>query len=119
MSKTIKFFSIFAALTLLALAFVTPARAFDSRSGDTIIIEKGEVIEDDLYVTAATIVLDGTVKGDLIAAGGTITVNGIVEGDLLAAGQAVIINGEVMDDARIAGAALQVGSGAVLRQPLR
>jgi len=118
MSKTIKLLSIFAALTLLALAFVTPVRAFDSRSGDTIIIEKGEVVEDDLYVTAATIVLDGTVKGDLIAFGQTITINGTVEGDLLAAGQAVIINGEVMDDARIAGAALQVGSGAVIGDDL-
>jgi cytoskeletal protein CcmA (bactofilin family) len=118
MSKTIKLLSIFAALTLLALAFVTPARAFDSRSGDTIIIEKGEVIEDDLYVTAGTIVLDGTVKGDLIAAGETITVNGIVEGDLLAAGQTIIVNGKVMDDARIAGAALQIGSGAVIGDDL-
>ena len=118
MSKTIKLLSIFAALTLLALAVVTPVRAFDSRSGDTIIIEKGEVVEDDLYVTAATIVLDGTVKGDLIAFGQTITINGTVEGDLLAAGQAVIINGEVMDDARIAGAALQVGSGAVIGDDL-
>lgn len=118
MSKTFKILSVLAALTLLALAFATPARAFDSRSGDTIIIEKGEVIEDDLYITAATIVLDGTVKGDLVAAGQTITVNGTVEGDLLAAGQAVVINGEVRDDARIAGAALLVGSGAVIDDDL-
>ena len=118
MSKTIKLLSIFAALTLLALAFVTPARAFDSRTGDTVIIEKGEVIEDDLYVNASTIVLDGTVKGDLVAFGQTITVNGVVEGDLLAAGQAVIITGEVMDDARIAGQVLQVGSSAVIGDDL-
>lgn len=118
MSKTFKLLSLFAALTLLALAFATPARAFDSRSGDTIIIEKGEVIEDDLYVTAATIVLDGTVKGDLVAAGQTITVNGTVEGDLLAAGQTIIINGEIKDDARIAGAALQLGPSAVIGDDL-
>jgi hypothetical protein len=69
MSKNIKFLSILAVLTMLALTLVTPARAFDSRTGDTVIIAKGEVINDDLYVTATTIVLDGTVKGDLGAVG--------------------------------------------------
>ena len=118
MSKTHKLLSVFAALTLLALTIATPAHAFDSREGDTIIIEEGEVVEDDLYVFAATIVLDGTVKGDLVAFGQTVTVNGVVEGDLMAAGQAVIINGAINDDARIAGAALQVGSGAVIGDDL-
>jgi cytoskeletal protein CcmA (bactofilin family) len=135
MSKNIKFLSILAVLTMLALTLVTPARAFDSRTGDTVIIAKGEVINDDLYVTATTIVLDGTVKGDLVAfgqtitvngvvegdlitAGQTITVNGVVEGDLMAAGQAVIITGEVKDDARIAGAALQFGSTGVIGDDL-
>jgi len=45
------------------------ARAFDGRSGEKVVIEAGEVIEDDLYVTANEFVLDGTVKGDLIAFG--------------------------------------------------
>ena len=98
--------------------FATPAHAFDSRNGETIIIGKDEVIEDDLYINAATVVLDGTVKGDLIAFGATITINGVVEGDLMAAGQTVIITGEVKDDARIAGAAIQIGSSAVIGDDL-
>jgi hypothetical protein len=118
MSKTAKIVSLVAGLGLLVLAIATPVLAFENRAGDTIVIGKNEVIEDDLYVTAATIVLDGTVKGDLIAAGQTITINGTVEGDLLAAGQAVIINGEVKDDARIAGAGLQIGSTAVIGDDL-
>ena len=118
MPKTYKLLSVFAVLTLLALAIVTPARAFQSREGDTIVIKKGEVVNDDLYLFAQTIVVDGTVKGDLIAFGQTITVNGVVEGDLMAAGQAVVINGQIMDDARIAGQALQVGSGAVIGDDL-
>ena len=118
MSKTIKFLSLFAVLALLALAIATPARAFDSREGDTIIIEKDEVIEDDLYLFAATIVVDGIIKGDLVTFGQTITVNGTVEGDVMAAGQSVVINGEVKDDARIAGAALQLGSTAVIGDDL-
>lgn len=118
MSKVTKLISLFAILGLFALVIATPARAFESREGDTIVIEKGEVIEDDLYLFATTIVVDGTVKGDLVAFGQTITVNGTVEGDVMAAGQAVVINGEITDDARIAGAALQVGSGAVIGDDL-
>jgi len=107
-----KFFSIFTLLALLALAFATPARAFDGRSGDKIVIKADEVIDDDLYLAGDEIVMDGTVNGDLVAAGRIITINGTVTGDVIAAGQVVIINGLVVDDARIAGAALQIGSHA-------
>jgi cytoskeletal protein CcmA (bactofilin family) len=109
-----KFFSIFALIALLALAFATPARAFDGRSGDSIEIKADEIIEDDVYVTANEFVLEGTVKGDLIVFGETITINGTVEGDLIAAGRTIIINGTVTDDARIAGAELQLGKTAMI-----
>ncbi len=113
--KTIyKFFSIFSLLALLALAFATPARAFDGRSGDNVEIKAGETIEDDVYITANNFVLEGTIKGDLIVFGETITINGTVEGDLIAAGQSVIINGIVTDDARIAGALLQISETAAI-----
>ena len=112
MSRIYKILSAFALLALLMLTFATPVRAFDGRSGENVVIKADEVVEDDLYVSAATFVLDGTVKGDLIVVGKTITINGTVEGDVMAAGQAVIINGTVTDDVRIAGAALQVGENA-------
>jgi cytoskeletal protein CcmA (bactofilin family) len=114
MKTTRKFISVFSLIAILALAFATPAQAFDGRSGDNVEIKAGEVIEDDVYVTANTFVLDGTVKGDLIVFGSTITINGTVEGDLIAAGQSIIINGTVKDDARIAGAALQLGKTATV-----
>ncbi len=113
--KTIhKLFSIFSLIAILALAVATPAHAFDGRSGNRVVIEKSEVIEDDVYVTAETFVLDGTVKGDLVVFGTTITINGTVEGDLIAAGQSITVNGTVTDDARIAGAALQIGETAAI-----
>ncbi len=58
MNRTRKLFSIFALLTLFSLIFATPASAFDGRSGEKIIIESDEVINDDLYVTAGEFVLD-------------------------------------------------------------
>jgi cytoskeletal protein CcmA (bactofilin family) len=103
-----------AVLVLLALATFRSVNAFDGRTGDIVTIPAGEVIEDDLYITAGTFVLGGTVKGDLIVLGGEITIEpgGVVEQDLMAAGQTVTISGQVMDDARIAGAALVVDENA-------
>jgi cytoskeletal protein CcmA (bactofilin family) len=107
-------------VTLIALALAAPARAFDSRSGDSIIIPAGEVVEDDLYLFGNTITIDGTVKGDVVAFGSIITIGqtGVVEGDLMAAGQSVIVNGQVQDDARIAGAVLLLDSGSMIGDDL-
>ena len=114
MKTTYKFFSIFILITLLALTFATPAKAFDGRSGENVEIKANEFIEDDLYVTANNFVLEGTVKGDLVVFGTSVVINGTVEGDLIAAGQSITINGTITDDARIAGAVLQIGKGAVI-----
>jgi cytoskeletal protein CcmA (bactofilin family) len=114
MKTMYKFISIFSLIILLALAFATPARAFDGRSGDIVEIKSGEVVEDDVYVGASTFVLNGTVKGDLVVFAETITINGTVEGNLIAAGQSIIINGTVTHAARIAGALLQVGKTATI-----
>ena len=85
---------------------------FEGRSGETVVIGAGEVIEDDLYVGANTFTLDGTIKGDLVVFGSIIEINGTVEGDLIAAGQTVVVRGTVKDDARIAGMALTLDSDA-------
>jgi len=118
MKTTYKFLSVLTLIALLTLTFATPALAFDERSGDKVVIKSDEVINDDLYVSAAEFILDGTVKGDMIVFAQSITINGTVEGDLFAAGQVVVINGKVMDDARIAGAGLQVGDHAVIGSDL-
>jgi cytoskeletal protein CcmA (bactofilin family) len=99
---------------MLALTFATPAMAFDGRTGDVIVIEADEVIEDDVYVSAGEFTLEGTVKGDLIVVGELIVIKGTVEGDLIAAGNTIVIEGTVTDDARIAGAALQLGDKALI-----
>ena len=109
-----KFFTILGILLLLTAITVTPAYAFEGRSGDYVTIEADDVIEDDLYVTAQVFTLDGTVTGDLVVAAQTIIINGEVGGDLFAGGQTVVINGSVADDVRIAGAGLQTGEHAVI-----
>jgi cytoskeletal protein CcmA (bactofilin family) len=104
---------------LLALLFsgvASSAQAYTPLSGEQVIIEEGEVIDDDLYVSANTFTLKGTVKGDLIVFATVVNIapTGVVEGDLMAAGQGVSVNGRVLDDIRIAGAMLMIGQNAVI-----
>lgn len=96
--------------TLLVLWVLVVPRvgAFESRSGETVIVEADEVVDDDLYVSARTLNVNGTVNGDVIFFGQTATVNGTVTGDLVAAGQEIVIEGEVSDDARVAAYAVRV-----------
>ncbi|MFW6118566.1 MAG: hypothetical protein ACOC6R_03635 [Chloroflexota bacterium] len=82
-------------VTLLMILSAASVLAFDARSGMAVTVASGEVVDDDLYVAAETITIDGTVDGDLWAAGNTITVNGIVNGSVMAAGRIVNINGDI------------------------
>lgn len=97
---------------LVGLITASAAWAVETRSGDSVVIGPDEAVDDDLYVTASEVVVDGIIGGDLIAFGGSISVNGTVEGDLIAAGRSVEIEGTVEDDARIAGQTLLLGEGA-------
>src|SRR4030042_1622070 len=87
---------------LLTFCASAPVLAADLRSGDTITVASGEVVDDDLYVAGNTIIIDGTVNGDLWAIGSTITVNGEVKGSIVAAAQTININGNVSHAVRLA-----------------
>jgi cytoskeletal protein CcmA (bactofilin family) len=99
-------------LALAGLFAAAPARAADTRSGDQVVIGRSEVINDDLYVAANSVTVDGTINGDLVAVGSQITINGTVKGDVLAAAQGIAINGTVNDDVRAAGQAIVLGPSA-------
>ena len=92
----------------LALLLVVAGGAIGATlvSQDEYRLPAGEVIEDNLYVTGGTILIDGKIDGDLVAVGGYIEVNGEITGDILAAGGAIIVNGPVAGDVRIAGGGL-------------
>src|SRR5215211_1299003 len=107
-----------ALLLLAGLAVASPGWAVETRSGDEVVIGPDEVLDDDLYVTANRVVVDGTIRGDLVAFGQSITVDGTVEGDLIAAGQSVEIGGTVEDDARIAGQTLVLTDNAQVADDL-
>ena len=101
MLNTHKLLSVLVLFMLLTITFVSPAYAFDGRSGDKIVIQAADVINDDLYVGANEFALEGTVNGDVVAFAQTVTVNGTVNGDLITAAQTVVVNGVVTGDIRM------------------
>ena len=67
MNRANKLFFVFSLLALLLLTFTRSANAFDGRSAENITIRADEVINDDLYVTAGTFVLDDRGEEKLLA----------------------------------------------------
>ncbi len=97
------------ATTLLISFAAVPAMAADMRSGSNITVSKGDVINDDLYVAAGTVVVDGIINGDLFAAGGSVTVNGTVNGGIIVAGGTVLVNGIVTGSVRAVAGSIRMG----------
>lgn len=99
---------------LLCFVLVPPSHAIEVVDQGTVVIEAGEVIEDDLMVFTNELVMDGTIKGDLIVFASTAEINGLVEGDLMGAGQQIFLNGTVQDDVRMGGTIITLGEGALI-----
>jgi cytoskeletal protein CcmA (bactofilin family) len=70
------------------------------RTGREVVVPQGEQVADDLYASAGTVTIDGSVDGDLVAAGGTVTVSGTVGGDVIVGAGTVDISGTVEGDVR-------------------
>ncbi len=102
---------LFLALILLPLG---AAKAFDTKTGNSIYIAKDQIVSGNLYAAGNTITIDGNVSGDLIAAAQTINVNGRIDGDIIAAAQTINVNGAVGGNIRVAGSAIDL-NGAVAR----
>jgi cytoskeletal protein CcmA (bactofilin family) len=90
-------------LALLVLLPAAPALAADLRGGDAVIVASGDVIDDDLYIAASQIVINGTVNGDVLCVGDTITVNGTINGSISVLGMTISINGDVTHAVRVGG----------------
>lgn len=78
------------------------------RTGNTVTVPAGEVVDHDLYVFAGTLTMDGTVHGDLVAVGGTITVDGPVSGEVIVTGGTIRLAGDVTGAVRAAGGQITV-----------
>jgi cytoskeletal protein CcmA (bactofilin family) len=106
---------------ILAAAIValglTPAAAMEMRAGPAGRLGPGETIDDDLYLAAGLVSVDGRVRGDLVASGGTLNFRGQVDGGVLAAAGTLDLSGTIGTTARIVGGTVSlrgtVGADAV------
>ncbi len=87
------------AMFLMALVslfvMAAPAMAMDWRQSDRVVIQKDEVINDDMSLNGTNVIIDGIINGDVLALGNSIVVNGTVNGNLIASGDRVEIKGTV------------------------
>ncbi len=101
-------------VVFLAVAVSSAALSAELADDQIYMVAQGEVVDDDLYVGANEIYINGIVKGDLIAGAQYIEIGstGVIEGDLWAASSSVVVAGTVLDDLRVAAGGVEV-SGLV------
>lgn len=103
--------ALFAALVVLA-AVPAPVAADETRSGDTVVVEAGETVNDDLTAFGGTVIVRGTVDGDLTAFAGDVLVEGQVNGDVTGFAGNVRIDGNVTGGVDAVAGNVIVGEGA-------
>ncbi len=86
------FIPLFLVLTI-GFGFAATAKAVEFDQDG--IVEEGEVIDDDLFISGDTVEINGTVNGDVFAAGSIVKVNGIINGSLASGAQTILVNGQV------------------------
>ncbi|PWR74791.1 hypothetical protein DLD82_07805 [Methanospirillum stamsii] len=92
---------------IICAGLIAPASAFDSRSGDNIVID--EPIDDDLIASGGSMIVNAPVKS-ITWAGGTLIVNEPVETNLIAAGGTIQVNAPVGTDLVACGGNIDVNS---------
>ncbi len=99
---------IFAAISIFIVSFflisATPATAkvITSEEGD-IIVAKGEVINDDLFIGGQGVVINGTVNGDVFVGAQTVRIGGIINGNLHIGAQTINLGGTVKGNIYLGG----------------
>ena len=79
----------------LALSLASPASATEFRKGDTVTVNKDEVIKSDFFFSGQHLRLEGTVDGDVYAFGQQVDVPGHITGDLICFAQSARVSGHV------------------------
>lgn len=92
---------IFLFLSILAFPVFAQTSSENFRRGDTVILEKDEIVDGDFFAFGERVEISGTVNGDVYVAGGMVFVDGVVNGDLIAAGGTINISGKISQDVRI------------------
>jgi hypothetical protein len=79
----------------------------------TVSITKTEVINDDLFIGAKSVEIDGTVNGDLYVGAETVRIDGIINGNLHIGASTVNLGGVVKGNAYIGAGQVNVSSSKI------
>jgi cytoskeletal protein CcmA (bactofilin family) len=104
-----QFIAIACAVILAGIA-VPGAYAMQVRSGQTVVIEQGTTIDDDVVIACQDATINGTVNGDLIAFANHVTVAGKVTGTAVLAAQSIECMGPIGGSIYAAGQTVRIGS---------
>lgn len=109
-------FAVLFAVVLLVAVVPAPVAADETRTGGTVVVERGETVTGDLTAFGGTVVVRGTVTGDLTAFAGNLLVadSGAVGGDVEAATGNVRVNGNVSGNVEVATGNFVLGTGATV-----
>lgn len=97
---------IFSSVLLIVLLLSVPATALYLKTGDNVIVPKGTIINDNLFVAGSDVDVVGHIKGDLIAFGGDVVINARVDGNIMVGGGNIVISGSARN--------IYVGGGDVI-----
>ncbi|MXY50710.1 MAG: hypothetical protein F4Y38_15630 [Gemmatimonadetes bacterium] len=78
---------------LLMLGHARPAEAIEIRSGESVSVNIGEIIDDTLIASGRVVTIDGEVTGDLIVFAQSIEIAGSVHGDIYSFGRTIEVDG--------------------------
>jgi cytoskeletal protein CcmA (bactofilin family) len=93
---------------MVMLAFSITQTVYAFESDDDGYVPENEVINDDLFISAESIVIDGTVNGNVFASAQDVTINGNINGNLLINGATATVNGDVNGSIAMSGQTLTV-----------
>jgi cytoskeletal protein CcmA (bactofilin family) len=92
-----------------AAALQPPTITADRAAADLVLVQKGDVVTEDLYAVGNRVVIEGTVEGDVLALStGELLITGHVTGSINGVASSVVISGTVDGSVRVAAATVRV-----------
>lgn len=99
-------FTIIGLLVFLSVGSVTAAEFITGE--ETWTLTPSQTVDDDLYIEAGEIIIEGTVNGDIVAIGEYLRIQGEVNGDILFLGGGLRLDGTVNGDIRAAALSVDI-----------
>lgn len=80
---------------IVVLLLSTSLVSAETISGNNIVVQSDEILEQTSFLSGNNIRIDGDIKATAFVAGNHIEINGTIDGDLFVAAQSITINGKV------------------------